>query len=394
VSKQQRLLRDMAAQQQLETARHSLLEHSQNQAYRHNCMSYMRILGLLAIIGCGGLYYLWLFHPASLWDTRVKLVDRQLMTVYAPEINLRRDLPRFHGPYTIATAQNAPARAAVKKVAAARRIVTDADVYPQSIQLHAWEHSDFVRQLSTDTAKDRYCQAGFAVQYQRYTAAMEDAELVVVADAAARRDDLLYWCLLLSGQQDGFVRRNVTVEASLTRGMQGVAATYTMDNTPRVRPSFLLLPIRFPKKDAADVTWSTRMPLHIMQWLLSTGGQFESREEYQAAYETFLYRVVQLENTDGRWFLLTAACTSSERTALDATQRRLTTECPAVNMTYNISENETNVTCCSIYDPKLLPYRKNRHNVHEDDAARRLRLKRRREANNQSQTVDESNIRH
>ena len=41
----------------------------------------------------------------------------------------------------------------------------------------------------------------------------------------------MYWCVMQSGQHDGFVRWNVTVGASLTRGMQGVAGVYTYTDT-------------------------------------------------------------------------------------------------------------------------------------------------------------------
>jgi hypothetical protein len=172
-----------------------------------------------------------------------------------------------------------------------------------------------------------------------------------------------------SGQHDGFVRWNVTVEASLTRGMQGVAGVYTdaVTGERKVRPSFLFLPIRAPKKDDQDTGLSTEVPFKIMNWLLDPANFQYTQEDYEKA----LYKFIK-EEAD-RWVLLHAACKASERSTLDTTVRVVPSVTTAVQVTWK--------TCCSIYDPQLQPYLpRQRHDDDEDvDVERRKRLRLQRE---------------
>ncbi len=194
----------------------------------------------------------------------------------------------------------------------------------------------------------------------------------VKVEDRTRLDDLMYWCVMQSGQHDGFVRWNVTVEASLTRGMQGVAGVYTDVETGqrRIRPSFLFLPIREPKKDDQDVGMSTEVPFKIMKWLLDPMNAQYIQEDYEKALSKFI------EEEANRWVLLHAACTVSERSTLGATQRRVVSECHDDG---SATGNEE--TCCSIYDPQLRPYLPRvRHDDDEDaDVERRKRLRLQRE---------------
>jgi hypothetical protein len=372
ISKQQRLLRDMAAQNEAESEERAVLERYQNQAYASSMKNYMRSLFLLAVVGIIGFGYVMYAYPTLIFPQRsARLVDRRIMTIYPAALHIKRDLPRFFDSYAIVTPENLPARRAVRQVAAIRRIVVDSGRFNQKLKLQAWEHEDFTRQLPGKSL-DSFCGAGFKNQYRLQQKQQQDqVEASIDVDDRTRIDDLMYWCLMQSGQHDGFVRWNVTVEASLTRGMQGVAGVYTdaITGKLKVRPSFLFLPIRAPKKDDQDVGLSTEVPFKIMKWLLDPANFQYTQEDYEKA----LYKFIK-EEAD-RWVLLHAACTGSERGTLDTTTRRVVSEC------HDSSATGDEETCCSIYDPQLRPYSPRvRHDDDEDvDVERRKRLRLQRE---------------
>jgi hypothetical protein len=372
ISKQQRLLRDMAAQNQAESEQRAVLERYQNEAYASSMKGYMRSLFLLAIVGIIGFGYVMYAHPSLIFPQRsARLVDRRIMIIYPAALHIKRDLPRFFDSYAIVTPDNLPARRAVRQVAAMRRIVIDSGRFNQKLKLQAWEHEDFTKQLPGQ-ALDSFCGAGFKNQYRFQQKQQQDqVEASIDVDDRTRLDDLMHWCLMQSGQHDGFVRWNVTVEASLTRGMQGVAGVYTdpITGERKIQPSFLFLPIRAPKKDDQDTGMSTEVPFKIMKWLLDPA----NFQYIQEDYEKVLYKFIK-EEAD-RWVLLHAACTVSERGTLDTTKRRVVSEC------HDSSATGDEETCCSIYDPQLQPYLPRvRHDDDEDaDVERRKRLRLQRE---------------
>jgi hypothetical protein len=158
----------------------------------------------------------------------------------------------------------------------------------------------------------------------------------------------------------------------LTRGMQGVAGVYTDVETGqrRVRPSFLFLPIREPKKknDHQDTELSTTVPFQMIKWLINPVNALYT----QADYEKALYKFIA-EEAD-RWVLLHAACTVSERSTFDATQRRVATECHD-----DVIATAEEETCCAIYDPQLGPYLIRHRNDDDDiDVERRRKLRQQR----------------
>ena len=371
ISKQQRILRDMAAQSEAESEERAVLERYQNQAYASSMKGYMRSLFLLVVVGIIGFGYVMYEYPTLIFPQRpARLVDRRIMTIYPAALHIKRDLPRFFDSYAIVTPENLPARRAVRQVAAIRRIVIDSGRFNQKLTLQAWEHEDFTRQLPGKSF-DSFCGAGFKNQYRFQQKQQQDQVEPFNIDDRTRLDDLMYWCLMQSGQHDGFVRWNVTVEASLTRGMQGVAGVYTDDITGerKVRPSFLFLPIRAPKKDDQDTGLSTEVPFKIMKWLLDPANFQYTQEDY----EKVLYKFIK-EEAD-RWVILHAACTVSERGTLDTTKRRVVSEC------HDSSGTGDEEICCSIYDPQLRPYlpRVPRDDDEDVDVERRKRLRLQRE---------------
>lgn len=368
ISKQDRLLRDMAAQKEAESEEHAVLERYQNQAYASSMRGYMRTLFVLAIVGIFGFGYVMYTYPSLIFPQKsARLMGRRIMTIYPAALHVKRDLPRFFDSYAIVTPENLPARRAIRQVAAIRRIVIDSGRFNQKLTMQAWEHEDFTKQLPGQ-ALDSFCGAGFRNQYLFQQKQKQDqVETASSIDDRTRIDDLMYWCIMQSGQHDGFVRWNVTVEASLTRGMLGVAGVYKDVETGqrRIRPSFLFLPIREPKKDDQDTGRSTTLPFKIMKWLLDPLNALYTQEDY----EKVLYNFIE-EEAD-RWVLLHAACTVSERSALDTTQRRVITEC------HDGSATGDEETCCSIYDPELRPYvPRQRHDDDDVERRRRLRLQR------------------
>jgi hypothetical protein len=352
MSKQQRILREMAAQQDLESEQTAVLMQTAHQAYSKTLQGYFQSLFLLLIVGIFGLGYVLFAYPDLLFLKRSpRLTDRRIMTIYPASLHIKRDLPRFFQNYATATPDNLQARLAVKQVAAVRWVVVDSGRFNHKLQLHAWEHEDFIGQLPGESL-DSFCGAGFS---NRYYVQRQQQVAVPNVDARNRPDDLVYWCLLQSGQHDGIVRWNVTAEASLTRGMKGVAGVYTVNGQTRVRPSFLFLPIRDRKKNDQDTGLSTTVPFKMMKWLLNPGNAQYAQEDY----EIELYNIIQ-EEAD-RWVLLNAACTVAERTPLDTSQRRLVTECHADSGTGNEE------ICCSIYDPQLGPYLPRSRRDDDDD---------------------------
>jgi hypothetical protein len=96
ISKQQRLLRDMAAQHEAESEQRAVLERYQNQAYASSMKGYMRSLFLLAIVGIIGFGYVMYEHPTLIFPQRsARLVGRRIMTIYPAALHIKRDLPRF-----------------------------------------------------------------------------------------------------------------------------------------------------------------------------------------------------------------------------------------------------------------------------------------------------------
>jgi hypothetical protein len=344
--------------------------------YSSAMRGYMYSLALLAIIGIFGFGYVMYEYPKLFFPQRSpRLTDRRIMTIYPADMPIKRDLPRFFQSYAIVTPENLPARRAVRQVAAVRRIATDSGRFNQKLKLQAWEHEDFTRQLPGHSL-DSFCGAGFNNQYtyqQKQILESEASTGNVNVDDRTRPDDLMYWCILQSGQHDGFVRWNVTVEASLTRGMPGVVGVYTDLETGqrRVRPSFLFLPIRERKKknDHEDTEMSTTVPFKMIKWLINPVNALYT----QADYEIALYKFIE-EEAD-RWVLLHAACTVSERSTLDTTQRRVVTECHDDDKTTGEDE-----TCCAIYDPQLGPYLiRHRHDDDDVDVERRRKLRHQRQ---------------
>jgi len=76
-----------------------------------------------------------------------------------------------------------------------------------------------------------------------------------------RREDLLIWCLIATNHHDGFVKFDVTVENTLTRGTRGAAAKRIGQD--RVHPSFVLVPIQ-EKKEQERQQSRTMVPEKVL----------------------------------------------------------------------------------------------------------------------------------
>jgi hypothetical protein len=207
------------------------------------------IKGVLAIIGVVGFGYVMYAYPTLIFPQRsARLIDRRIMTICPSALHITRNLARIYDSYAISTSNHLPARRAVRQVAPIRRIAIDSGRFNQKLKLQAWEHEDCTRQLPGQ-ALDSLCGAGFnrqfPMQQKQQQDQVEQVEASIDVDDRTRLDDLMYWCVMQTGQHDGFVRWNVRVEASLTRGMRGVAGvnTDTLTGERKVRPSFLFLPI-------------------------------------------------------------------------------------------------------------------------------------------------------
>jgi len=251
----------------------------------------------------------------------------------------------------IATEENRPARLAVQKVAKQRRIVSDPGPYNQKINLAAWEHADFQRQLSQPAgAMDHYCGPGF----ERLYASVMD--LLPLAQPVA--DNLMLSCLLKSGVVDGFLQRTVTPKASLTRGLQGVAAVRV--GTRRIHSDLLWVPVlTLEQRQQEHVQPSTTLPLEMPKYLLAQEPNdivYQSElDDFVREWEEFLYKVIvkkENRNDASRWVLLNAACTEADREELAMDQKLIATTCNDDTTPEDALPLEE---CCSFYDPDLKP---------------------------------------
>ena len=284
----------------------------------------------------------------------------------------------------IVTEQNLPARRAVQHVAHQRRTVADAGEYHQKIALIAWEHDTFQQRVGS--MLDRRCGGtGWGNLYQR---AVTDHATIVMShngdplgtagnnsnrSSSWVADTLLLSCLLTSGYADGWIHRTVKPVASLTRGLQGVAAVRMGTRTKRIHSDLLWLPIltreqrrQQQQQSKHAVSPSTTLPLKIPQyWLAQTPNDINELEDIVQKWEEFLYEVIAQEQAvdSSRWVLLNAACRHSERNALAPTQKLVATTC----LDENINGSKTEEECCSFYDPNLEPLLPRQERQPQDD---------------------------
>ena len=343
---------DREEQQVLE----SLQEH-QARNLSQTISSLLRGLAAILIIGLAALYYISPDHVLRIVgrSTLPQLPTRNLLLLFPEDAIVKRHLPRLFQNYALATPQNAPARAYLQQAAAIRNIATDRGLYrkQQSVQLHTWEVRDeFLRQLPTISQQDGVCGQGFAHAFAAY----ED-----VGDPALRakaRHDLIVFCMMSLGTHDGFVHWDTTVEASLTRGLKGLAAV----SDGMVHTDLLLLPIlsneqiQDKQKGRKNIEPSTLVAVRALYWLIQRGTTElpTSLEAYNRDFGVFLYG--QIKQEGDAWVLLKSACTSEDADHLHSQYRRIATTCLTPTTNEATLESENNAGCCSHYDPSIKPF--------------------------------------
>ena len=265
----------------------------------------------------------------------------------------------------IATDDNLPARRAVQRVAQQRRKLADAGRYNQKIMLTAWEHDTF--QLRATDAMDQHCGAtGWEDLYRTAVADADAAAANANADTTSTittqhivADTLLLSCLLTSGSADGWIARTVTPVASLTRGVQGVAAVRL--GTAQIHSGLLWLPVltreqRQQSGSTRVIRPSTRLPVEMPNYLVTQqptdiDDTDAVVDDFVRKWEEFLYHIISKEHAVDatKWVLWNAACSESERHTLAPTQKLVATTCQGD------PHNPNSEVCCSFYDPNLEP---------------------------------------
>jgi hypothetical protein len=333
LTKQQRMLLQMKAQQKLERAQQEEEEAQTNRALSSLLVKYLQAMSLVLLMAAVLLYT---YAPGLVhkWFSRKpRLPTRSLVAVYPPSVALRRDLPRFFMQYSLATADNLATRQAVQHAQKLRVGATQTgSIYQQTINLWPWEVAQFRRQFSQKVPMDAYCGTGTEA---------------IFSNRPELREEILIWCLLATGHDDGMLRFGVqTVHGSLARGLQGVAVRY--DGQPqRVHSqSLLLLPLLDPASlaEGKEMAPSTKVALHAMSWLRQNAALIANVDELVQGLEEYMYFVIRKEDATS-WHWMQAACTVEERqTHVEAGDLRVATLCTE-------GQEEEGADCCVVYDP-------------------------------------------
>lgn len=333
-AEKKRMVAQVVAHERREQREKAVLYHLQDRVLTDLIAKYTRVLGVLALITTALILY---YRPAVFFERRERLPMRHFVTLLPEAVAVKRALPRFFQNYAIANDQNLNARRILQEFHKKRRYITDTGRLKQGIMAHAWEHVDFERQLMGETM-DNACGQGFRALYYDPSAAQ-----------LGLRDDLVYWCLLASQTHDAFFKYELRPEASLTRGVSGVAVRYA-DGTPRIHASVLSLPIskEAPQPGVPPERMST-VAIQMLHWLLKHR-EYVMEGDYRTAMEEFLYQLIAAED-DANWVFLQAACTAEDRARLGELYRRVATECPADPV-----PDES--TCCAMYDPNIKKFKR------------------------------------
>jgi hypothetical protein len=334
MTKQQRMLVQMKAQQKMEREQQAAEETQTNGALSSLLVKYVQAMSLVLLMA-GVLLYTYAPGLVHKWFSRKpRLPTRSLLSVYPPHVALRRDLPRFFNQYSLATADNLATRQAVQHAQVLRQGATQAgSIYQQTIHVWPWELAQFRRQFSPQQVPmDAYCGAGTEA---------------IFTNRPELREEILIWCLLATGHDDGMLRFGVQrVHGSVARGLQGVAVRY--DGQPqRVHSaSLLLLPLLDPVSlaEGKEMAPSTKVALHAMSWLRQNAALIANVDELVQGLEEYLYFVIRKED-DASWHWMQAACTTEERQAhVEAGDLRVATLCTEV-------QEAEGADCCVVYDP-------------------------------------------
>lgn len=333
-SQQQRMLMQMRAQQELENEQGQVVQAYAGGAFSDQLWKLVRTFLLLLLVG-GGLLYL--YAPSlvgKLLRRKPQLPPRSIISVYPDHVHVKRDLPRFFHEYSLATPQNAAARAAVRHVANdLRPMATNAgSKYQQRISLWPWEVRTFRSQLPTAESLDQYCGKGTNVLFET---------------RPDLHEEIVLWCLLATAHDHGFLRYNVQhVYGSIARGIQGVAVRYDGHANRAMAQSLLLLPFHKPEdlSKGKPLPPSTKVPMRTFGWMRQNAALIADPAEFLVALEEFLFWIIAKE--EASWYWLYAACTAEERQAR-AGDPRVASMCTAEQ------EAAADADCCVIFDPHL-----------------------------------------
>ena len=332
-SQQQRMLRQMKAQRELEQQQAEVVEAVTGNALSDQMLKLGRTLLIVLVVGAGILYYVSPGLVKKWLKQKPQLPTRSLISVYPDYVDIRRDLPRFFHEYSLATPENLPTRQAIRHVASLRKMATNpGSKYAQKIFLWPWEMNRFRNQLPNVDAIDPYCGKGTDALYRHRP------EL---------RQEIVLWCLLKSGHDHGFVQFDVQqVYGSIARGVKGVAVRYDGYPNRAMINSIFLVPFHSPEalKKGKELPPSTQVTTRTMSWLRQNAPLINDKDELRVAMEEFLYFAISQEEED-KWHWMQAACTREERQARDG-EPRVASMCTA-------EQEADGADCCVIFDPNF-----------------------------------------
>ena len=294
---------------------------------------------------------------------------RHLALLYPAQVSPRKDLPNFFQQYAIATDENIQARHALRHLLQTRKRLK-----PYSILLTGWSREEMLHY-----PMEQHCGEGLQAVY-------EDA---VARKSIRHSEDLLFWCLLRTYQNDGFLQWNMTFdraptslliaqvhesygssemgEENLAGVVKGLAVKYVTQN--RIHPSVLWIPKRkeihvvntadeatAATREKTRYDMDTKLPMKMLAWLLQEAPRLNA-VDYPKAVEEYLYYLMQAESE--KWLFLHAICDNEQGDMVDqwrqqiANQRVVARECHL----------QGSSNCCTIYMPDEL----------EDPRVRQLR---------------------
>ena len=320
-----RMLYEIQQQDLMDREQEERLDEYRSQSFQQ----YLKTFLVILVLGVAACLY---FQPrilTRLLAGRKKLPRRQIITVGLEET--LQALPRFYGPYAIATPENLFAREQVKQMAHLKSKLGYTGSIRQTVDMHTWTLQDFQQQVQMDR-RNRFCQ--HAQFDSRYT-----------QSSNRTKEKLVAYCLIQNGYYDGYVDRNYGIHGVITRGIKGVVAQVHQHD--RILDDFILFPIESDhhknKSQKSYLSPTTKVPSQGLQSLVQLLGE-DSFNRHR--FQQILYHLAKQEQEAFVW--LNAACTDEDRALLGGTQRLLATTC-------NVTASTSSPACCSIYDPKGRP---------------------------------------
>ena len=203
-----------------------------------------------------------------------------LGTLYGPNIQLDKSLPRFFRTFSISKDENLRERTAVRRVILNRKRISSAGA--PSV-LKAWDNT----QLEYYIQERNLCGDDFQEAYQ---ATLDSQDWM-------RQRELVKWCLLATRVVEGFVSSNVTVHKSPLMYLKerGLLLESSKESSSTGLSTMVYME---PRNDPLeDRSRTAQLPSLMLTWLL-TNHTTRSASDYRAQLNKYFEKLVEQKGAD------------------------------------------------------------------------------------------------